>query len=339
MARSDVPFSPDDELHTSAPPQAASRRRPAVAEAEPPDLDPRLLDLDEEDDAPFLRAQKRVPVRRGALPRKAANRLKQGGMALAAVAVLCAIATEMYRYGAHSWRFRLDSSDQVEILGIQNVTRAQVIDAMGADIGRNLFFVPLDERKKQLEQIPWVESASVMRYLPDRLRIVIRERTPVAFVQLGSKIALIDANGVIMDLPPGSFQKYSFPVIVGTSDSEPLSTRAPRMKIYQRLISELDSNGAHNSRALSEVDLSDPEDVKVVAADAGGDVLVHLGNSNFLQRFQVYQAHVQEWRQQFQKLDSVDLRYDREVIVNPDSGGEVSSQAPVRTARNRRRIR
>jgi hypothetical protein len=30
-------------------------------------------------------------------------------------------------------------------------------------------------------------------------------------------------------------------------------------------------------------------------------------------------AHLQEWRQQFQKLESVDLRYDRQIIVNPDS--------------------
>jgi hypothetical protein len=30
-------------------------------------------------------------------------------------------------------------------------------------------------------------------------------------------------------------------------------------------------------------------------------------------------THVAEWRQQFQKLDSVDLRYDRQIIVNPDS--------------------
>jgi cell division protein FtsQ len=32
----------------------------------------------------------------------------------------------------------------------------------------------------------------------------------------------------------------------------------------------------------------------------------------------VYLAHVGEWRQQFQRLDSVDLRYERQIIVNPD---------------------
>ena len=38
-------------------------------------------------------------------------------------------------------------------------SRAQVMEVAGADIGRNIFFVPLDERKRQLEQIPWVEQA------------------------------------------------------------------------------------------------------------------------------------------------------------------------------------
>jgi cell division protein FtsQ len=50
-------------------------------------------------------------------------------------------------------------------------------------------------------------------------------------------------------------------------------------------------------------------------------VLVHLGSSNFLERFKIYVAHVQEWRAQFQKLESVDLRFDHQVIVNPDSAG------------------
>jgi cell division protein FtsQ len=49
-----------------------------------------------------------------------------------------------------------------------------------------------------------------------------------------------------------------------------------------------------------------------------GDVLVHLGSANYLQRYKVYVGHVREWRQQFQKLESVDLRYDNQIVVNPD---------------------
>ncbi len=84
---------------------------------------------------------------------------------------------------------------------------------------------------------------------------------------------------------------------------------------------ELDSGGAHYSQELSEVDLSDPEDVKVIAADASGEVLVHLGSGSYLPRYKTYITHVQQWRQQFDKLESVDLRYDGQIIVNPDVNG------------------
>jgi cell division protein FtsQ len=201
-----------------------------------------------------------------------------------------------------------------------------VLEALASDIDRNIFFVSLDARKKMIEQIPWVQSATVMRLLPNRLKVVVKERTPVAFVQINSHIELIDANGVIMELPANQQTSYSFPVITGMTDGEPLSTQAARMKIYSQLVRELDANGAHYSRDLSDVDLSDPDDVKATVTDPHGAVLVHLGSSNFLDRFKVYVAHVQEWRTQFQHLQSVDLRYDHQVIVNPDVPAAVNGE-------------
>jgi cell division protein FtsQ len=312
MARNNGPLIPDEDIATRPGSQAPSP-------SDDPSLDARFLDLDAEEQSPFLRGQKRVPVRRGALPKKAASRIKIAAIVLAVAAAIGAAGVVVYNYGTHSWRFRLESSDQIEIKGIENVSRRQIMDVVGADIGRNVFFIPLEERQRQLEQIPWVESANVSRLLPNRLRIVIQERTPVAFVQIGAKIELIDANGVIMDLPANPGKHYSFPVLVGMSDSEPLSTRVARMKVYMHLIHDLDADGSHNSQDLSEVNLTDPEDVKVTVADSKGEVLVHLGSSSFADRFKIFKGHLQEWRQQFQQLDSVDLRYDRQVIVNPDS--------------------
>lgn len=283
--------------------------------------DARLVDLEAEQESPFLRGQKRVSVRRGSLPKKTANRLILAGGALAVFVVLGAFAAGLYDYGKHSWRFRIDSSDQIEITGAEHVAHAQIMEVMGGDIGRNIFFVPLGQRKQQLEQIPWVESASVMRFVPNRLRIEIHERTPVAFARIGSHISLIDAGGTLMELGTGGKHKYSFAVIAGMNTGEPLSTRAARMKNYNQMVRELDSSGAHYSQELSEVDLSDPEDVKVIAADSNGDVLVHLGSANYLQRYKTYVTHVQQWRQQFDKLESVDLRYDGQIIVNPDLDG------------------
>jgi cell division protein FtsQ len=279
----------------------------------------RLVDLEVAEESPFLRGQKRVSARRSALPKKTASWLMRGA---AAAAVLCAagiVAGGVYRYGERSWRFRVESSDDIEITGMQNVTKAQIMEVMGADIGRHIFFIPLAQQKAQLEQIPWVESASVMRFVPNRLKVEIHERTPVAFARVGPRIVLIDAGGTLMELPPK--RKYSFPVILGMNPGEPLSTRAPRMKAYAELIRELDSGGARYSQDLSEVDLSDLDNLKVRVNDPAGDVLVHLGSSDFLKRYKIYVSHAQEWRQQFQKLESVNLRYDNQVIVNPDLQG------------------
>jgi cell division protein FtsQ len=283
--------------------------------------DARLLDLDVEQESPFLRGQKRVPARRSGLPKKTATRVTWV-IAAVCVLLLCGAAyAALYSYGKHSWRFRVESSDDIEIAGLHNVTHSQIMEVLGGDIGRNIFFVPLGERQTQLEQIPWVESASVMRFVPNRLKVEIHERTPVAFARVGSKILLIDAGGSLMDLPGTGKTKFSFPVILGASAGEPLTTRAARMKIYNELIGQLDSGGAQYSHDISEVDLSDPDDVKVLASDPQGAVLVHLGSSDYLDRYKIYVSHVQDWRQQFDKLESVDLRYDRQIVVNPDLRG------------------
>jgi len=314
------------------PPSAGhSHSEPRREELDDARLDnARLVDLDVDEESPFLRGQKRVSARRSSIPKKTASRLLWACIAIAVLCMAAIVAAGVYEYGERSWRFRVDSSDNIDVAGMENVTKAQIMEVMGADIGRNIFFIPLAQQKAQLEQIPWVESASVMRFVPNRIRVEIHERTPAAFARVGPRISLIDAGGTLMELPQK--HKYSFPVILGMNPGEPLSTRAPRMKAYNELVQELDSGGAHYSQDLSEVDLSDLENLKVRVNDPAGDVLVELGSSEYLKRYKTYVAHVQEWRQQFQKLESVNLRYDNQVIVNPDMEGRPKQPALAASA-------
>src|SRR6201981_3695375 len=315
MARKSSPTIVQEELY---PP-------PGEPERELLD-DARLVDLDVEEESPFLRGQKRVSARHSPLPKKAISGLKWTAIILFALCLASIAGGAVYQYGERNWRFRIESSDDIEISGTHNVPHAQVMEVLGGDIGRNIFFIPLTERKAQLEKIPWVESASVMRFVPNRLQVEIHERTPIAFARLGSRIWLIDAGGTLMELPGAGKQKYSFPVIVGMNPGEPLSTRAARMRIYNQLLRELDSDGAHYSQDLSEVDISDQDDVKVLTNDSAGAVLVHLGSSDFLSRYKIYVTPGRGWRQQFEKLESVDLRYEHQIILNPDMQG--TAKAP-----------
>lgn len=229
-------------------------------------------------------------------------------------------------------RFRIAGVENIQTTGLGQVSRSDILPVFGADIGRNIFFIHLSERRKQLEQIPWIEQATVMRLLPDHIRVVVKERTPVAFVREGQDIQLVDANGVVLSMSPEAMtsRHYSFPVVTGIDPRDPPPSRRARMAVYQHLVGELDSTGQHLSDQISEIDLTDPEDARVLMPEQGADLLAHFGDEQFLQRYQRYKAHIAEWRQQYPHLSAVDLRYDNQVVLEmaPAAGGTETAVNP-----------
>jgi cell division protein FtsQ len=185
-----------------------------------------------------------------------------------------------------------------------------------------------------------------MRLLPNRIRVAIVERTPVAFVRNGTQIGLVDAHGVLFDMPDVQTDAaghelpaphYSFPVLTGISLSDPLSTRAARMKLYTEFLADLDAGGEGISKKVSEVDLSNPDDVRALVPDANSqatNVLIHFGADRFLDRYHQYQQHLAEWRTQCPRLASVDMRYDQQVVLEPcppvaDAGTVAAAASPT----------
>jgi cell division protein FtsQ len=224
-------------------------------------------------------------------------------------------------------RFRIAGSDNIEAVGLTQVTRAEMLPVFGEDIGRNIFFVDLAERRRQLEEIPWVERATVMRVLPDQIRIALVERHPVAFARQGQQFGLVDANGILLTMTPAAMARnhYSFPTLSGIDPRDPQTSRKARMELYLRLLAELDSGGQKISEQISEIDLTDPEDARVRMQD--DDTLLHFGEDRFLDRYQRYKAHIAEWRQQYPKLEAVDLRYDQQVVLEMTKGANAIEAA------------
>jgi cell division protein FtsQ len=307
-------------------------------------------DPDADGSEPFLRARRRVPVRRGVLPAWARTRwgmLAFSAGVLTALGAIAALLLAARSFLDHDPRFRIESAAAIQTLGNSQLTRGDLLSIFGSDVGHNLLLAPLTKRRTALEQIPWVENATVMRLLPNQLRVAITERTPIAFVDVHGRIELADVNGVILEMTPQQMatRRYSFPVVSGITPAYPLSVRSARMHIYQRFITDLDSTGEHISAQLSEVDLSDPDDVRATVPANGSDLLLHFGQEDFLARWHNYQAHIAQWQQQYPHLASIDLRYEREVVLKmagePGTSPEASAtpkpaqaapQQPIHTA-------
>jgi cell division protein FtsQ len=282
----------------------------------------------EDDNLPPGRRGAGVRVRFRGLPATKWGRIFAGFVLLVGLGVGTVVYLTARSYLLHDDRFVIPSSASIEVEGNAHVTRAQLLGIFGGDVERNIFTVSLDQRRAQLEGLPWVAHATVMRLLPNRMRVSVVERTPVAFVRQGNHIGLVDANGVLLDMPldAKSREHYSFPVVTGISANDPVSTRAARMKIFERFTSELDGSGEKISQELSEVDLSNPEDVQALLPDHSTEILVHFGEDNFLERYQRFKEHLPEWRTLYPKLSSVDMRYEQQVVLQmpPGSGGQAT---------------
>jgi cell division protein FtsQ len=180
----------------------------------------------------------------------------------------------------------------------------------------------LDARRGQLEQLPWVESASLQRILPNRIRVELTERTPVAFLRNSNELALIDAHGVILDRPEG--EDLHFPVITGLSDSMPREEREKRMQTYQEFLRDADLVRSGSSDRISEVDLSNAKDLRVVltgltSANDSQAVTIHFGYSDFTGKYRMLVENFAQWQANAGRVQSIDLQYSRQVVVNSDS--------------------
>ncbi|RRA48878.1 cell division protein FtsQ/DivIB [Acidipila sp. EB88] len=345
----------DSFLRPDVPAAPGSRRRkPARRGADGelvPNYDP-ALDRDTADDrgaAPFLRGSRRVGPNgqrdaSGRQRRKGAwwrlllqTRVGRVLVALAVLVVLgcfAAAAWEVHSFLAHDAHFRIDSSAAIEATGNTELSRTELVNAFGSDIGRNIFFVPLAKREAALEAEPWVRHATVMRLLPHTLRVEIQERVPVAFVRVGRQIGLVDAEGVLLSMAPATLaaRHYSFPVVTGLDANGPLAARAERMQLFARFSAALDAGPTKVTPLLSEVDLSDLDDVRAVVPAQGTDILLHFGNGDFLERYHSYQQHLAEWRQQYPNLSAVDLRYDKQVVLKMADAAQADEAAEQKAA-------
>jgi cell division protein FtsQ len=206
-----------------------------------------------------------------------------------------------------------------EVQGLRHLSESQVLLKLREieERDRNLFALDLDGLRHSLELLPWVRTAAVRRVWPDRLMIQITERIPIAFVRIEDSTQLVDEEGVLLESKTEGLPNFDFPVLMGLEsgfDAELLARNRKRLELYRQLMKELDENGAGLSRDLSEVHAQDAGSVSVVLND--DTVLVHLGAGQFQQKFRRYLAMSREIKQKYRLLESVDLRFENQVVVS-----------------------
>lgn len=290
-----------------------------------------------EDEPKYLRRQKPVEIRKRKFSRKAwplYRRVLVGGVAALSVGF---VLYEAVTYLLYSPGVLLQSAEQIDVSGNRYVPADAVAEKFSADMGKSVVRVPLTQRRNEIESLPWVEEAHVQRVLPNRIRVEIAERTPVAFLRTGGDLSLVDARGMILDRPADG--EFKFAVIGGLSEAMPREEREERMNLYVRFMKEIEATRPGADDRVSEADLSDASDLRATLTGVGAapasaaPILVHFGDSDFGNRYRLLAENIDSWRASAGSVDSVDLRFSRQVVVNPESkivAANVKPSAPVR---------
>jgi cell division protein FtsQ len=86
----------------------------------------------------------------------------------------------------------------VEVVGAAHVSADAVRSLARVPANATLIRFPADAVQQRVETDPWIASASVSRVFPSGMRIRIVERVPVAIVDAGSALWLVDGTGAVI---------------------------------------------------------------------------------------------------------------------------------------------
>jgi cell division protein FtsQ len=238
------------------------------------------------------------------------------------VTIVCALAVFLLAslYALHrieqflirDERFALNGMEPaatLEITGVSHSSRHAVEAVFNDDSGRSIYLLPLGDRRLTLRTVDWVKDASLVRVWPNRVVVRVVERTPAAFISLNaSKFALIDEDGVI--LPPAP-DRFTLPVLAGVRPSDPITSRRDRVHRMLRLTRDLGDRTAD----ISEIDVSDPDNLKVTQPFEGRMVTLMLGDHDYSLRYQNFMRNYPEIKRRLPDAATLDMRLEDRITV------------------------
>jgi cell division protein FtsQ len=234
---------------------------------------------------------------------------------LVALGILCVssgmAALRVRRYVITDAQFMLshERPDSLSIQGVVHTPRGKVERVFAEDFDRSVFSVPLAERRRRLLAIDWVGDATISRVWPDRLVVRVRERTPVAFVVMRGTTLLVDSHGVLLDPPLQA--SFAFPVLRGLVEDESEAQRRERVRLMLRVQADM----GYLAKDISEVNVADPDNVRVTAQVEGRAVELILGDTRFGRRYQNFASSYPEIHRRSPEAKSFDLRLDDRITV------------------------
>lgn len=282
-------------------------------------------------ETPYMRRSRAVAVRRSRFSLGIRRVAWWAGITIFVLLPVGFGGYSLVSYLLSSPRFHLSSSSDVTVVGNHYVSREQILSTLGLPSGNpqtdeDIFRISLKGAERQIDTIPWVQSATVVRSYPHDLAIYVTERHPVAFVDVNGQIKMVDQHGILLNTPNKSH--FNFPIIKGLDFEGDAEGRQARIHLYQEFMQETSSKMSSSGWTVSEVNLSNASNLKALLVQRGQTLLVYFGHADFLARFENLLRVLPQLRERNASVGSVDLRFRNQVVVNPVGENSGNGQGP-----------
>ena len=248
---------------------------------------------------PFRRRQGGVRIRRRSLVARLAPPFLQALLVVGAPAGLL-----FWVLASPSFAFA-----QVQLEGLTHVPQEWVDRALAPLRGRNLPRLELGEVAGRISANPWVAEVTVEKRLPHSLRIAVVEKRPAALLRRGHELLYLDTAGeVIAPFDPADGAEDLLLVSVAPGAERELR------QVFA-LTSELTAVTPSVAGALSEIAVLGDGDYEIWSAALPFPVLLRQGE--LAERLPLLAAWLPELERRYPKLDAVDLRFARRMILVP----------------------
>ncbi|MEJ2068812.1 MAG: FtsQ-type POTRA domain-containing protein [Syntrophobacterales bacterium] len=114
--------------------------------------------------------------------------------------------------------FCITDINNIEVIGIQRFTRAQILEMAHLDSQTSLLALKPTVVEQTLLAHPLIATAELERHWPNRITLRLTERQPVALVQL-EELYYTDLNGSLFK-PSSTADPHDFPVITGLTQED-----------------------------------------------------------------------------------------------------------------------
>ncbi len=217
---------------------------------------------------------------------------------------------------------------QITVEGCRTVEPAAVEAILREEFYANLLRIDLKEVCERLQAEPWIRRAEARRIFPSSMRIRITERIPSVIAEIGGEMQMLDEEGVLLDRYTPAYGQLDVPVFRGLQGDSAEAYRVMqeenfgRVTLGVRMLRELDAGEEVLTRFISEVDLSQTSNIRILLVD--DTIEVYLGDRDFLNRFRAFMSQYRDVRSKHGDLVSADLRFFPKIVyqTRQSSGGQ-----------------